>query len=123
MPTIAPRACSRGAAHGRWVGHDWAPLHCFLLRYTRPLLARCTEASPLRIELYGDSIMRGLYFDLAELLTEQKLDRAWAKRHAGAGKGVRLTLTLTLTRTPTPTPHPGTPAPARASASPCRVAV
>ena len=34
--------------------------------------------------------MRGLYFDLLEVLTEQKHDRGWAKRHAGPGKGKRL---------------------------------
>ena len=87
---MPPRACTSASLSGRWVGGDWAPLTCYTMRYTLPMIRRCAESRPLRIELYGDSIMRGLYFDLAELLTEQKLDRAWAKRHAGAGKGKRL---------------------------------
>lgn len=90
MPS--PRACTSATPSGRWIGSDWAPLSCYLMRYSRRMLQRCAERRPLRIELYGDSIMRGLYFDLAELLTEQALDRAWAKRHAGAGKGKRLTV-------------------------------
>lgn len=44
----------------------------------------------LRLLLFGDSVMRGLYFDLAEMLTGTKHDRGWAKRHAGPGKGKRL---------------------------------
>ena len=34
--------------------------------------------------------MRGLFFDIADLLVGAKHDRGWAKRHAGAGKGKRL---------------------------------
>ena len=78
-----PRACTSAAVSGRWIGSDWAPLTCYNLRYSADMLMRCAQRRPLLIELYGDSIMRGLYFDLAELLTETPLDRAWAKRHAG----------------------------------------
>ena len=88
-----PRACTSASTSGRWVGSDWAPFTCYTLRYTSDRLLRCASRRPLRIELYGDSIMRGLYFDLAEVLTEQTLDRGWAKRHAGPGKGKRLTVT------------------------------
>ena len=34
--------------------------------------------------------MRGLFFDVADLINGTKQDRGWAKRHAGAGKGKRL---------------------------------
>jgi hypothetical protein len=88
-----PRACTSAAVSGRWIGSDWAPLTCYNLRYSADMLMRCAQRRPLIIELYGDSITRGLYFDLAELLTETTLDRAWAKRHAGPGKGKRLSVT------------------------------
>ena len=88
--TPPPRACSGAALSGRWIGRDFAPFGCYLLHHTLGSLQQCTRQRPLHIALYGDSIMRGLYFDLAELLTGTKLDRGWAKRHAGAGKGKRL---------------------------------
>ena len=53
-----PRACTSAAVSGRWVGADWAPFTCYTLRYTRELVERCAERRPLRLELYGDSIMR-----------------------------------------------------------------
>jgi hypothetical protein len=88
--TAPPRACSGAALSGRWIGRDFAPFGCYLLHHTLGSVQQCTRQRPLHIALYGDSIMRGLYFDLAELLTGTKLDRGWAKRHAGAGKGKRL---------------------------------
>ena len=102
-----PKACTSGIASGRWVGRDWAPFSCFLLRYTRVMLEQCAARRPLRIVLYGDSILRGLYFDLAELLTEQKMDRAWAKRHAGPGER-RAALPPTPNPGSIPSPHPNT---------------
>ena len=107
-----PRACGSGSSSGRWVGNEWAPHSCYLLRYDAPLLSRCaTIAHPLsrwaddsngggggggglRLRLFGDSVVRGLYFDLAELLTGTKQDRGWAKRHAGPGKGKRLAVSV-----------------------------
>lgn len=56
------------------------------------LYDRCGSSRPLRVELYGDSIMRGLYFDLVELLTGEKADRGWGKRVVGPGKGKRLSV-------------------------------
>jgi hypothetical protein len=124
---LSPLACSGGSSAGRWVGGDWAPFSCYLLRYDAELLERCAAGAQLqggqgvgaaaagaaaatgprsggsaecgeegsvggalRLQLFGDSVMRGLYFDLAELLTGSKQDRGWAKRHAGPGKGKRL---------------------------------
>ncbi len=85
-----PRACGGGAFSGRWIGDEWAPLGCYLRQYDLRLLDRCAAARPLRLHLYGDSVMRGLFFDLADLITGQTQDRVWAKRHAGPGKGKRL---------------------------------
>ena len=53
----------------RWVGRDWLPFGCYLLQYDSALMRQCAATAPLRLMLYGDSIMRGLYFDLVEALT------------------------------------------------------
>ena len=77
------RACATGEFSGRWIGAEWAAHACFLRPYSAGLLQRCAASRPLRLRLFGDSIMRGLFFDLSELLMRTQLDRAWAKRHAG----------------------------------------
>ncbi len=54
---VLPRVCAAGDFAGRWVGADWLPFECRLRRYSAPRLRACaTEAAPLHLELYGDSV-------------------------------------------------------------------
>ena len=61
----APRACGAATFSGRWLDDEWAPFGCYLLRFDSRLFERCGDSRPFRLHLFGDSVMRGPFFDLA----------------------------------------------------------
>lgn len=58
---------------GRWLDQDWAPLHCRLQDFGDIGASVCKDG--LRLLLLGDSVARGMYFDVLELLEGQDYDQ------------------------------------------------
>jgi hypothetical protein len=98
FPT-ARAVCNGGGHTGRWVGKAWVPHGCSYPHVTEELLRQCAAARmhagapevstagaepgatppALWMVFVGDSLMRGLFFDVLDLMLHERVDRSWGK--------------------------------------------
>eukprot|EP00966_Prymnesium_polylepis_P120034 2773836-Prymnesium_polylepis.1 len=77
--------CTHGEHLGRWLNQIWQPLHCSYEAVHATWLQQCAERHtygknrPLWLAFVGDSVMRGLFFDVLEKLLDKPADRSWGK--------------------------------------------
>lgn len=67
---------------GRWLNNSWEPADCPYTHFTAESLTKCAETNgPVHIMVVGDSLMRGLFFDMRQLLSGQEPDQRKAAHH------------------------------------------
>ncbi|KAI8922140.1 hypothetical protein DFJ77DRAFT_436485 [Powellomyces hirtus] len=68
-----------GMASGRWINDIWEPWACRYVQVTTESFQACGADDGISLIFIGDSIMRGVYFDAADLLMGTEHDRSWGK--------------------------------------------
>lgn len=76
---LAPVCGKLSSQSGRWIDNEWVPWSCNYRRANKELLEECAKESGLALIFVGDSIMRGIYFDVADILFEKEHDRERGK--------------------------------------------